>query len=61
MEECGLSFLVSFTFSQVSKNVAASTALRGKFGSMLVPRSGRNQGYQSKITERHESETEGLN
>lgn len=32
-------------FFQVSKNVA-SAALRGKFGSMLVPHSGGNQGYQ---------------
>lgn len=43
---CGLNFQVSFTFSQVSKNVAASTALRCKFGSTLVPHSGGNEGYQ---------------
>lgn len=46
MESVGLNFQVSFMFFQVSKNVGASSALRGKFRSTPVTHSGGNQGYQ---------------
>jgi len=52
VEACGLNFCVCLTFSQASKNIVASTALRGRFGSTLVPHLGGNQGDQRAKPER---------